>query len=756
MVIGARTATKGSTERVTGRIGFVTNLEPPGTLHVALRRSDVAHGTIVAVDVAAVRDLPGVIEVLTGEQLAALPIDPYFGPVFRDQPALAIERVRYIGEPVAAVAAVDERTARAAAELIDVEIEPLPAVFDALGALADDAPVLHGASSDRAEGFADIIVKGQAGNVCNRFTLKHGDIEEGFALADEVYEHEFRNPSLHHVAMEPHAAVAWFEGERLTVVASTQTPYSVRDALATMFHLPASSVRIVVPPLGGGFGGKTYPKVEPVAAVLAWVTGRPTKIVLSRAEDFLTGSKHEATIRLKVGVTHDGRIVAKQVRAWFNAGAYTDISPRLIKNGGYACAGPYQIPHVDIESMAVYTNIAPAGAFRGYGVAQAAWAYESQMDEIAAGLGIDRIEFRRRNLIQEGGSFATGETIHGAHFSEVLDDALTLFDQPLEQPEEPHIRLGRGCSVIIKSTITPSTSNTVGKLNGDGSLQILTSTVEMGQGTHTALAQIAAEGLGLDVDQVRIVGPDTDVTPYDTTTSSSRSTAAMGAAVGDLVDDLREQLMELAAEQLDADPAHIEFGDGGVEVKGQEETRRSLGQVVTASRQGTLTGTGTFMSEGGLDPETGQGIASDHWHQAALAAEVAVDTRTGKITVRRVRASVYAGTVVNPVNARMQIEGSIMFGLSQALYEGIEHDEGFVTNPNLSDYAVAGLEDWPEVFEVSLIEHDDDSQMHGLGESALPLVSPAVANAVKDALGVRLTRLPMTAERLLDAIEESS
>lgn len=758
-MIGQRQTLLDARDRVTGRIPYTINMEPPGTLHVAILRSTVPHARLVRVDASVAAGLPGVIATLTGADLARLPIRPLFGPVFRDQPVVAMDRVRYVGEPVAAVAAVDLRTAEAALEAIEVEYEELPAVFTPQDALAPGAPVLHETSDDHAPGYADIVLMGRQGNVCNKFQLRKGDGVDGFALADQIFEHEFSSPPVQHVSMEPHAAVASFEGDRLTVHTCTQTPYAVRDALAHMFQLPASQVRIVVPPLGGGFGGKTYAKIEPLAAVFARLTHRPVKVVLTREEEFVTNRKHQAFIKLRTGVLRDGTIVAREVQALFNAGAYTDISPRLIKNGGYGAVGPYRIPHVHVDSYAVFTNMPSAGAFRGYGVSQGAWAYESQMDIIARELGVDPVELRMRNLLREGDSFATGETLHGIRFDEVLRDATSLFDSgrvPAPPADEgSSVRRGRGCAVIIKSTITPSTSNATVKLNSDGSLQLLTSTVDMGQGAHTALSQIAASELGVPVSSIGVTGPDTDTTPYDLTTSSSRSTAAMGSAVRGAVQDVRRKLLDLAAEQLEADVSDLELRDGRISVVGDPATGRTISDVVTASRRGTLNGDGTFMSEGGLHPETGQGIASDHWHQGAIAVEVDVDTETGKVTVRGLRAAIFAGTVVNPINARMQIDGSVSFGISQALFEQLIHDEGHPANASLSEYAVAGLADLPGVLEVSLIEDPDSDDIHGLGETCLPPVMPAIANAVADAVGVRLRDLPMTAERVLDALEEA-
>jgi CO/xanthine dehydrogenase Mo-binding subunit len=373
------------------------------------------------------------------------------------------------------------------------------------------------------------------------------------------------------------------------------------------------------------------------------------------------------------------------------------------------------------------------------------------MDIIADEMGLDRIDLRRRNLLVDGDTFATGETMHSTRFEGVLDDALTLHRDSPEPTADERRAVGRGSAVIIKSTITPSTSEASVKLDSDGSLQVLTSTVEMGQGAHTALAQIAAGQLGIPTTSVHVVGPDTDTTPFDLTTSSSRSTSSMGAAVDTAMVEIREELMRLAADQLETSIDDLEIRDGQVVVRGAQ-VQKSIQAVVTDSRRGTLTASGTFMSEGGLDAATGQGIASEHWHQGAVAAEVEVDTATGKIHICRLRASVYAGTVVNPVNARMQIQGSVQFGVSQALFEQLIQEEGHHINANLSEYALAGLGDLPGVLEISLIEDPGSDEIHGLGETALPPVMPAIANAVADAVGVRILDLPLTAERVLDAI----
>jgi CO/xanthine dehydrogenase Mo-binding subunit len=748
-----------ATERVTGRIDYVLDLQVPGMTYGRILRSDRPHARIRRLEASRALEVDGVVAVLTRADFGpGSPVEPRFGPVLADQPVVALDKVRYVGEPVAAVAAFHEDAAAEAVAAIEVEYEDLPAVFSVQDALAPGAPILHEQPPALGPGYPDIILWTDAGNVVNRFELVRGDVDAGFAQADLVVEDEFHSPAVQHVAMEPHVAVATFDRGRLVVWSSTQTPYAVRDALAAMFGLPASRVRVLVGSLGGGFGSKTYPKIEPLAAALAWKAGRPVKVVLSREEEFLTVTKHEATIRLRTGVMRDGRLVARQVYALFNAGAYADISPRLIKNGGLATPGPYRIPNVKVESVGVYTNLPPAGAFRGYGVSQAAWAHESQMDIIAERLGMDPLELRMRNILQDGEPYATGEPMVGAHFRALLNDVAAAIgweggpSSGQTGSGEGPVRRGKGLAVILKSTITPSTSTASVKLDGDGTLQILTSTVEMGQGWRTVVAQMAADALGLPMEAVHVVDPDTDVTPYDQTTSSSRSTHSMGRAVALAIEDVRRQLQELAAAQLEASPSDLEVAGGGVLVRGAPDRSRSFSELIAGSRRGNLLGSGTYATSGGLDPHTGQGVASVHWHQAAGAAEVEVDTETGKVRVLRFHSAVFAGRVIHPRQAVLQCEGSVLFGLGQALFEEMAYDHGHLVNANLSEYAIPALGDLPEI-SVSLVEEPDTNDIHGIGETGLPTVVPAVASAVARAVGVRLKDIPMTPERVLSALD---
>lgn len=745
-------------ERVRGGVSYTINLGLPRMLTARLLRSTVPHARILSIDTELARRVPGVRAVVTGADLERhADLFPYMGPVYRDQPLLAIGRVRFIGEPVVAVLAEDGDAADEAVSLLDVEYERLPAVFDAAEALREDAPVLHEGPARVGASFADVILNPEGGNSCNHFKLRHGDVDAGFAGADEVFEDVFTSPPVQHVPLEPHACLAQVEEGRISVWASTQTPHVLRAQLADIFQVPASRVQVIVPTLGGAYGAKCYPKIEPLTAVLAMIARRPVRLLLTREEEFVTVTKHGMQIRLQTGVKRDGRIVARKATCLFNTGAYADIGPRLIKNGGFGTNGPYAIPNVWVDSYAVYTNLPPAGAFRGYGISQAAWAYETQMDMLAERLDLDPVELRLRNLLQEGDRFATGEVVEDCHFQELVTSAareVGWWDQGAGPIRDGHRVRAKGVSCIIKSTVTPSTSTAILKLNEDGSVNVLTSSVEMGQGLKTAMAVLAAEELGVPLERVHVSEVDTDVTPYDQQTSSSRSTHAMGTAVRMAADHVREQLLELAGELLEASPDDLEIAEGEVRVKGMPTRALGFGQVVRQTRSGNLVGNGRFRSEGGLDPETGQGIASVHWHQAAGAAEVEVDLETGSVEVLRYAARVYAGRVVNPVQAQLQTEGCVAFGLGQAFSEELVFDHGQLQNGSLAEYLVPSLRDMPADLRVEALEDSEHGDIHGIGETSLPPVMPAIGNAVARATGVRIRDLPITPEKLVTGMRE--
>jgi CO/xanthine dehydrogenase Mo-binding subunit len=661
-------------ERVTGRINYALNVELPGMLFGKILRSPVAHARILNVDGTRAERVAGVGAVLTRADFG--PATGYagrYGRVFRDQSVVAFDKVRFVGEPVAAVAALNEDGAEEALSLINVEYEELPAVFDEEAALKPGAPLVHDPRPNQQPMFSKLIQDLPGGsNVCSHFKLRRGDVESGFRQSDFVFEDIFRSPAAQHVPLEPHVTIAQFLQGRLTLWTSTQMPHAVRAQMAELFKLSQARVRVIAETLGGGFGSKGSLRLEPITAFLALKSGRPVKIVLRREEEFMTVCKHPATIRIKTGVMKDGTLTARQVTANFNTGAYSDIGPVVARNGGSAMTGPYKIPNVWIDSRAVWSNVVPAGALRGFGVPQAVWAYESQMDMIAERLDLDPVEFRRKNLLRDGDIFATGEKLTDMHYDELLEraaasvdwsprDAAWLNQDVVNEPSS--LRRGKGLALVIKATITPSTSAAALKLNEDGSLNVLTSSVELGQGAKTVLAQLAAEAMRVRLSRVSVSDPDTDLTPYDQQTSSSRTTYSMGSAIGVAATDLKRQLSELAAELLEVAVTDLVFDDGRIAVRGSPSRSLGYGEITLRSNQGNLIGTGAFSTRGGLDLENGQGIGSVHWHQGAIGCEVEVDVETGKIKVLQLAPVVFAGRVVNPRLCELQLDGCAIFGL---------------------------------------------------------------------------------------------
>jgi CO/xanthine dehydrogenase Mo-binding subunit len=520
-------------------------------------------------------------------------------------------------------------------------------------------------------------------------------------------------------------------------------------------------VRVIVFTLGGGFGAKLNCKLEPAAVILAKKTGRPVRIVAQRAECFLLGVQHECKIKLKTGLKRDGTLMAVEARCYYNSGAYGDTSPNLITRG-YAATGPYRVPNLYMDSYGVYTNTAPSAAFRGYGITQVAWAHERQMDIIADDLGLDPVELRLKNILHKGDAFTTGEPMPEMHYDELIDSAIEKIGWnkgPLVVREGNKIR-AKGIGVIIKGMATPTTSTSTVKLNADGSLNVLTSSVEMGQGLKTALAQIAASEIALPVGRVRISEPDTAFTPFDLMTAASRATFCMGTAIRKAVMDIKDQLLDIAATHLEAAKDDLVLQDGKVMVRGVAGKSLSYVDAIRLSKANNLLGHGIFVSGSGpdgspvvMDFETGQGYGSAEWHPAVVVCEVEVDTETGQVNVPRIHAELYAGKVINPRLCELQIEGATTFGLGQVLFEEVTQDtNGGITNPNLSDYMIPSFQDVPAELTVHLLEPHGVTDVHGVGETAIPPARPAIGNAISRAVGYQFVDLPITPEKILRAL----
>jgi CO/xanthine dehydrogenase Mo-binding subunit len=733
--------------KVTGRAEYTHNLRLPGMLYGKVFRSTVAHGRIRGIDTGAAASLAGVARVVTGEDIRAIIPSPYYGPAFHDQPILALEKVRFVGEPVAVVLAADPHVAEQAVQLISAEYDELPAVYDEIEAL-EPTVIVHDELKP-AGTFADLrhLAGRKHTNVALDFHLRHGDVEKAFAAADRVIEHTFRTQQCLHLPFETLVSIADPAHPGLTVYSATQTPSFVRTELARLLDWPENRVRVKVAFLGGGFGAKVYIKLEALTAALALLVRRPVKIALTMEEQFYHITKHPTTFRIKSGVMDDGRITVRRCDVWWNGGAYADIGPRVAQKSGFTAAGPYDIENVAIDSYELYTNRPPAGALRGFGIPQLVWAYESHTDLLARELAIDPVEFRRRNILRDGRPQATGTTMRDAAIGEVLEAvaARMNWDKPFDHGTGV-VRRGRGIAIGFKASISPTTSAAIVNISADGSVALYMSTVDMGQGADTAMALIVAEVLDLAAENIRVVLPDTDVTPYDMGTLGSRSTFHMGNAVRLAAEDARNRLQALA----------VEAGlPPGTNYSAAEIFRKRYGM-----QAGNVVGTGTYIpTYAPPDATTGASTnVTPFWMVGGTGAEVEVDTETGHVRVTRLVNVADAGTPLNPAVARTQLSGAAIMQLGFTLHEKMEFDGGQVTNASLADYKIPGLHDIPPM-EAELVEAEQKTGpfgAKGLGESGTFAVSPAIANAIHDAVGVRLTELPLTPEAVLWAIGRSS
>jgi len=761
MAVGVSVPRVDGPAKVSGTAQYTADIELPGLLYARVLRSPYPHARVLRVDSSRAEHLPGVVA-LTRDDLHD--VHPYYGSLYRDQPIVAVDKVRHVGDVVAAVAAEERDVAEEALDLIEVDYEPLPAVFDPLEAMRPDAPLVHESPPDPASHFhAPGGFRYQGGNVLTVFHVAQGDVAAGFRDADEVFDDTYTCPVIQHGHIEPHAAIAYWEASgKLVIYTASQNPSVVRDQLAEMFHLPAALVRLVVPFVGGGYGAKVHPRLEPLVACLARKAARPVQLVLTREEVFYTAVRHAAVVKIRTGVKRDGTLVARTVETVYDKGAYASTGPFTTKNGGTVSGGPYRIPHQDLTAYCVYTNKPPACPFRGFGVPQVSWAYEQQMDVIARRLGLDPVELRLKNLLREGDAFVTDEPVSSFGLDRCVEQVAAAigWDGPRAIPTAvPAVVRGKGVACAMKTTMTPSNSAASVQLHADGSAVLLTSSVEIGQGARTSLAQVVAEVLGIPVEWVVVSAPDTDVTPYDQSTNSSRTAFSMGHAAQQAAGQIRARLLELAARSLEARPDDLDLADGAAYVRGAPEQRRTIRQLFQEHfglPVGNLFGSYDFQTSGGVDPVTGKGKSSAFFFLAACAAEVEVDTETGKVRVVNIATAVDAGKALNPRQCDLQNEGSMLMGLGSALFEELVFDNGQPVNGTFLDYMLPSMEDYPRQFRSLLVEtpHPDGPfGAKGMGESAITAVAPAIANAVANALGgARVADMPIRPDRVLDAI----
>jgi CO/xanthine dehydrogenase Mo-binding subunit len=731
--------------KITGRAEYVHNLRLPGMLYGKIFRASVAHGRIRRIDVAAAQALGGVHRVVTGEDVRKLVAEPYYGPAFHDQPVLALDKVRYVGEPVAVVLASDPHVAEEATHLIVAEYEELPAVYDEVEAMTSRA-IVHDVLKP-AGTFPDLKhFKGRTNtNVALDFHLRRGDTQKAFAGAHRVFEHRFRTQQVMHTPLEPLVSVAESAEASLTIHTASQSPSFVRTEVARLLGWPENRIRVRVPFLGGGFGAKLYIKLEALVAVLSLLSRRPVKISLTMEEQFFTITKHASTFRIKSGVAADGRIVARECEVWWNGGAYADIGPRIAQKSGFTAPGPYDIDNVRIDSYALYTNLPPAGALRGFGIPQLVWAYESHTDMMARALGVDPVEFRRHNLLRDGCPQATGTLMRDAAIEKVLERVSVLLDwsEPFDHGSGT-LRRGRGIAIGFKACVSPTASVAAVNVHADGSCIVHCSTTDMGQGSDTAMAQIAGEVLHMAAESVTVVHSDTDVTPYDMATLGSRSLFHMGNAVKLAAEDAKNKLDQLKSElslPADADIAEI--------------FRKKYGM-----QAGNVVGTASYVPAYKSPDQNGlTDNATPFWMVGGTGVELEVDTETGRVRITRLVNVADVGTPINPRIVETQLSGASIMQLGFTLHEKMHFDSGGqLRNASLAEYRIPGLLDIPQVIVNEAVVAEQKTGpfgAKGVGETGTFSVSPAIANAIEDAVGVRLTSLPMTPEAVFMKLRES-
>ena len=758
--VGADVPRKDAAGKVSGSAAYAVDVQLPGMLHAKVLRSHKAHALIRRIDVSAARRAPGVRAVLTHADIPAHFMAVY-GYNIKDQPIVAVDRVRYIGDIVCAVAADSEAEAVAALARVVVEYEDLPVVASIEAAISDTAPELFPVAPIGAVPTYGAGARAEMRprkNVCFQFNYTTGNAS-AFADADHVYEDTFRFSRMHHYHLEPFVSVARATTDRIEVWASNQNPFPLRKELARMFKVPESGITVHVANLGAGFGSKNNCKTEPVAVMLSMLARRPVRFCLTMEECALTNTQHAAILKLRSGVKRDGTFVARQSEILLDAGAYADASPLVAEKAGYRIPGPYRWRHIDTRCLCVMTNTAPAGPFRGFGGTQASWACESQIDMIARRLGLDPYDVRVKNMVALGEPFVPGESGMDSDLKEGLD--LVCAHIGYREPRMPN--RGRGISIGFKDGggIKKAAQARVRVLtNGDAILNF--SSVEMGQGIRTALAQVVAEVLRLPMERVAVPAIDTDHSPFCEGTNASSGIAVTGRAVESAAREARRLVLDFAARELKCDPAELDLDNGFiVQGTGANAQRRPMGPMVMAFYGGPgfeFSGDGFYMPP--VDHNAPLESRCVFWEIGWGAAEVEVDTETGQVKVLKLVASGDTGRSINPLVCKGQEDGAAIMGLGQAMFERMIYNEaGELLNIDPLIYRVPMAEDLPAEF-VTITQQQGHGPgpfgAKGAGEGAILPIASAIANAIEDAVGVRITELPIMPERVLAALDKKS
>ena len=761
--------------KVSGAAKFIDDIDfGADLLYAAVVESKYAHAIINSIDTSEAEKFPGVVKVVTGKEF------PYrFGLYMHDRYIFAQDRVRFIGEQIAAIIARTPAAAKKAAELVKVNYTELPNVLNVEDALRKDTFLIHPelGNYQHVPWFFPIPET----NISHLRKVRKGDTDKAFKEADFVFEDTYTVPRYAHCAIEVHGTIGLFDNsERLTVWTASQSPYTQRhlfaEALAPL-GLTHKDVRVITPFVGGGFGGKAGVSMEIIGAALATtVKGRPVKVLWSRAQEFYnTYQRQGLTARIKVGVNKDGSIIAMDNSLYWDAGAYVEYGANVVNAAGLSASGPYNIPNVKIDSYCIYTNLPPGGPYRGFGYSEFLFGLESHMNEIAKNLNIDPVEFRRKNAIREGDILNYGGKMNPNGLIEAIDKVAEAIEWgKKEYSDDPNKAIGKGIALFWKAPAMPpnASSSAFLKFNEDASLNIMISGMEIGQGLLTVMAQIAAEILTVSPEKIRVETPDTDRNPYEWQTVASHVTWGCGRAVERAAIDAREQIFDLIERALGKDGSSLYLEDECVKSKKETGFSIPLKDFIINGimkedgtyRGGPIIGRGMFMPEFSSalsDPETSQGGKPNvHYTVGASAVKIEVDRQTGKMRIPKAVLAIDVGRALNPDLIKGQITGGLLQGIATVLYEDMRFDEkGKLLNASFSDYKIPTALDIPDEIISIIIETpqpDGPSGARGMGEHTMIPAAPMIANAVEDALGIRIKSMPLTAEKIaLTMIKEN-
>ena len=766
-VIGTSIPRVDALDKVTGQAKYATDFRLPHMLHGKLVRSPYPHARILRIDISKAQKLSGVKVIATSDNTPPISV----GMMLNDRHAFPIDgKVRYTGDVVAAIAAETEDIAEEAAGLVQVEYDELPAVFNSEEAFKKNPTVvIHPDLPKYQFGFDNWRLVPERPNVCYHFKIRHGDVKKGFQESDLIEENRYSLPRASHCRLEPLVCLAWIEPDgTLTLEASAKGVWVARDAICKAFELPPSKVRVHCRYIGGDFGGRGGNLIEIYASLLTLKAGgRPVRVCHTREDDFHSSRTRPPSISyIKDGIKNDGTLIARESTILLDMGAYAELGALIAKACAFAQVGIYRIPNFKLDSYAVYTNTPMSGPFRGFGSIESNWPIENQMDIIAEKLGLDSIEIRRKNLLNEGERDVCGQIAYNIGVKECLDKVVQSISLDKEPPvKESRWKRGKGISLACKHTIGHTSSGALVKVHSDGAIEVRHSSHEVGMGVDTVVAQVAAEEFGLGVDDVKVVSGDTALVPYGSPPMSQRETFHMGNAVQMACQDAKRQLLEIAAARIGIPFEQLEIRNKKVCVVGNPENNISLLDLFNPSGlgyvlvKGEIIGIGLFSGPSiSENPETGQGermVVS--YSYGAYAVEVGVDVETGETRVLKSVGCFDMGQPINPKMCEGQIEGSLVMGIGAVLYEEMVVQEGVVVNPNFHDYKIPTSKDVPDNENTIVMltwnpHREGPFGAKGIGEQGVAAFPPAVSNALHNAVGIRINDLVISREKLLNAI----